>query len=502
MRVDIFCESGASYGLGHFYRSVKLASLCARMPHIHAIVLHNRGDFIPPPLESLLDSCMKDIECKNYEWLSTQPEMLDIAIVDSYEAQEWFYHRLAQHSKALICLDDTLRDVYPKQSYVINPTPSCAPYFKQGQYHLWCGEGYMILPPHLPPLESLPSQSVFVNFGGVDSSNLSQEFLTRLSCAPIQAYHFHLVLGGGYPYKIHIPPMLEKCVSVYENLEPIEFLRLASKCAYALSAGGGSMLELLILQIPSIILPTATNQHFHIAQWRKKGAICVASDMSHAIASLRAWQDTPPQILRDTLAGLSLGSQLEAAMRSLFENTYRAHCKDEAGGEGALHAIAFTELTPAQSHIVFSMRNHPQVAQWMYSKHITKESHKTFLTHLTEDHSRRYWLLQEGEQYIGVGSLTRINLTHHHAFVGIYKNIDSSLSHKGQKILRFLESYAFCELGLHTLHLEVLCHNTQAIAFYKKMGYTQEGVLRDFICRSEDGKTRYDDVILMYKERA
>lgn len=126
MRIDIFCESGEGYGLGHFYRSLKLIAIFVKLtkpPYTHAITLHNRGDYTPPPLKTLLDSTPShiELECKNYEWLSTQPEMLELAIVDSYEAQEWFYHRLIQHSKALICLDDTLRDAYPKDCHISTP---------------------------------------------------------------------------------------------------------------------------------------------------------------------------------------------------------------------------------------------------------------------------------------------------------------------------------------------------------------------------------------------
>ena len=147
------------------------------------------------------------------------------------------------------------------------------------------------------------------------------------------------------------------------------------------------------------------------------------------------------------------------------------------------------------------MRNHPEIAKWMYATHISPESHTAFLANLANDNTRRYWLLQENDEYIGVGSLTRINLTHRHAFIGIYKNVDSNILRKGAKILKFLESYAFNELGLHTLHLEVLEHNTQAIAFYEKMGYTKEGILHDFIREIKDSQSIYHNVILMYKER-
>lgn len=223
MRIDVFCESGAKYGLGHFYRCVKLIALCAKTRQVNALTLHNRvvGDFIPPSLAQLLDKELLEsisYECKNYEWLSTQPQMLDIAIVDSYEAQEWFYYRLKSQSKALICLDDTLRDVYPPQSYILNPTPHIQEYFSHKNYYLWCGEEY-IIPPIMPTQDytqdfkrdfiqdsmqkcgkNTSRINVFVTFGGVDSGNLTQELIENLNILAdsifLESCHFHIILGA------------------------------------------------------------------------------------------------------------------------------------------------------------------------------------------------------------------------------------------------------------------------------------------------------------------
>ncbi len=131
----------------------------------------------------------------------------------------------------------------------------------------------------------------------------------------------------------------------------------------------------------------------------------------------------------------------------------------------SLIALPFTHLTQEESEIVLSMRNHKQVAQWMYSSYITPASHKAFLAHLTNDTSKQYWLFKSNDEYIGVGSLTRINPAHKHAFIGIYTNPLCDKNSKGAQILSFLESYAMRNLTLHTLHLEVLIHNERAIKF-------------------------------------
>lgn len=505
MRIDIFCESGAKFGLGHFYRCIKLIALCLKTKKAHSITLHNRGDFIPPALSTLLgEDIQGTIECKNYEWLSTQPQMLDIAFIDSYEAQEWFYYRIKAQSKALICLDDTLRDVYPPKSYILNPTPNCTSYFSK-DYHLWCGKDYMI-----PPI-TLPSKAhtlegnyrhIFVSFGGADVQNLTQSFLNALATLPIEHLStlcFHIILGNAYTHKPIIKEHIAPSLHLHYHLSPKAFLALAQECSYAISAGGGSMLELIALKIPSIIIESAPNQHFHITQWQKEGAIAKAEHIHEALLILQDWlmQDSTNTLLHSitsVLASLSLGNQLSKALCALF-----TQLSDEST-QNSLLAINFTELTQEQSHLVLSMRNHPDIAQWMYASHITPSSHTQFLQHLSQDHSKRYWLFKEDSQYIGVGSLTRINIAHKHAYLGVYINPFCGSKSKGMRIMEFLESFARNELALHTLHLEVLSHNERALRFYKKCGYIQEGLLHDFAICKENGEKRYCDVILMYKE--
>lgn len=523
MRVDIFCESGEKYGLGHFYRCLKLIAICGKIPQVNAITLHNRGDFTPPPFNDLLDENMQDsviLECKNYEWLSTQPQMLDVAIVDSYETQEWFYYRLKSHSKALICLDDTLRDVYPPQSYILNQ--SSQEHFSSQKYHLWCGQEYIIPPIILP--EHSPSHThnkqIFISFGGVDSGNLTQEIVHHISqfiaLNDFAHCHFHIVLGNGYTHQLSIPPEISPYITLYSHLSPKDFLHKASVCDYAISAGGGSMLELIMLKIPSIIIESAPNQRIQITQWEQAGAIALAQNPYDSLFLLHSWCENMPSsynkdTIKTTLHSLSLGTLLPKALSTLFaqvaeseqiqsHNFHRHSTQKDKTNLDSLLALSFNELTQEESHIVLSMRNHEQVARWMYATHITPSSHHTFLQELKNDHSKRYWLFKYNGEYIGVGSLTRINLTHKHAFIGIYTNPFCTQSNKGKRILTFLESFATQNLALHTLHLEVLSHNERALRFYEKCNYIREGVLRDFILCKESPQRRYYDVILMYKE--
>ncbi len=513
MRIDIFCESGSAYGLGHFYRCLKLIALCGCIPQVDSITLHNRGNFTPPALDTLLPPLQIQIECKNYEWLSTQPQMLDIAIVDSYEAQEWFYHRLNNEAKALICLDDTFRDVYPPTSYILNPAPNATSVFPQNK-QFWCGEEYLILPFPCADSKAQCSKSsinelknICVTFGGVDKSNLAQAFVDSLSTMilthpNLKDKHFHIILGGGYTHTLHLPQSLKEAsnphISLYHNLNPYDFLSQAQQCDIAISAGGGSMLELIALKIPSIIIESATNQHFQITQYAQKNVILQAQSPQDTLRILATLLPKDIIHIQNALKSLSLGTKLPFALHNLI-NTLALQTTEDSHNQ-KIEAKDFTQLTQEEVHLVLEMRNHPQIAQWMYSERILPQTHFDFLKQLKDDASRRYWLLCQENEYIGVGSLTRINLAHKHAFIGIYTNPFCAKVFKGRTILNFLESQAFEHLGLHTLHLEVLSTNIKARKFYERTGYIYEGVLHNFIAQKEKDTRRYYDVILMYKE--
>lgn len=161
--------------------------------------------------------------------------------------------------------------------------------------------------------------------------------------------------------------------------------------------------------------------------------------------------------------------------------------------QAPIRACHFIHTSDEERLQILAFRNHPSTTAWMYTEHISLESHLHFIEQLKHNHNSAYYLFKQEDLPLGVGSLVRINPTHHHAFLGIYKN--PSLERVGGRILDALEFIAFFKMGLHSLHLEVLATNTKAITFYKHHGYQKSGFLRDFICRQEN----YYDVWLFSK---
>lgn len=63
----------------------------------------------------------------------------------------------------------------------------------------------------------------------------------------------------------------------------------------------------------------------------------------------------------------------------------------------------------------------------------------------------------------------------------------------GADALKTMLVFAFEELNLHRISVEVFSYNTQAIKCYEKVGFIQEGILRESLYK----KGKYHDKILM-----
>lgn len=145
---------------------------------------------------------------------------------------------------------------------------------------------------------------------------------------------------------------------------------------------------------------------------------------------------------------------------------------------------------------ILRIRNDPQVAQWMYSQNISQNAHFGFVGGLLKEQSERYFVILKDEQIYGVGSLTRLHITHKHGHLGIYTNKSLKVPNKGKQILKIIEHIAFVEFGLHSIFLEVMSENVRALKFYEKYGYEECGFLRDYVYRD----SHYCDVVVMSKK--
>lgn len=100
----------------------------------------------------------------------------------------------------------------------------------------------------------------------------------------------------------------------------------------------------------------------------------------------------------------------------------------------------------------------------------------------------------ENEEPIGFVGLDGISWHHRTSWVGIGIGDRNSWNQGyGSDALRILSRYAFDELGLYRLNLNVFSYNTRAIQAYENVGYKVEGTVRDALHRDNQ---RWDLVFM------
>ncbi len=100
----------------------------------------------------------------------------------------------------------------------------------------------------------------------------------------------------------------------------------------------------------------------------------------------------------------------------------------------------------------------------------------------------------EDDRLIGFAALHSIewNCQSASLAIGIGDPMDRGNGY-GTEALELLVRYAFWELNLHRVGLDVISYNTAAIRSYEKAGFQQEGRMRDAVFRQ--GK-RYDRIMM------
>mgnify|MGYP004003451387 FL=1 len=138
---------------------------------------------------------------------------------------------------------------------------------------------------------------------------------------------------------------------------------------------------------------------------------------------------------------------------------------------GEVDLCNYVNLNENDKALVLSMRNHPEVKKWMYNQNsISKTAHFKFIEGLENGINRRYFLLRQKDNIIGSINFSEINL-HHSVKFGIYVNPFLQLKGAGKLLEATASQYAFIELGVEKLKLEVLSNNERAINFYKKCSF-------------------------------
>lgn len=139
---------------------------------------------------------------------------------------------------------------------------------------------------------------------------------------------------------------------------------------------------------------------------------------------------------------------------------------------------------------VLTWRNHPTVRKYMYSTHeIQMDEHLAWYAHASQNPSRALLIFERDGNDCGFVDINRTRCPDI-ADWGFFLAPDAPRG-SGRGLGAQAIKYAFEELSLHKVCGQSLVFNSRSICFHKRLGFTQEGVLRE---QHFDGE-KFHDVV-------
>ena len=135
-------------------------------------------------------------------------------------------------------------------------------------------------------------------------------------------------------------------------------------------------------------------------------------------------------------------------------------------------------LTEGDLLMVLAWRNHPTVRSYMLTQHeISMEEHSNWFARVKEDKTRQQLIVLDGADPLGFVQFNPV-CQGGTADWGFYARPGASKG-SGTKLGQAALAHAFKKLGLHKVCGQAIESNVASIAFHQKLGFTEEGRLRE-----------------------
>ena len=127
---------------------------------------------------------------------------------------------------------------------------------------------------------------------------------------------------------------------------------------------------------------------------------------------------------------------------------------------------------------VLGWRNHPDVRRFMYTQHaITPSEHRKWYESSQLNPARSLLIFEQAGEPLGFVNITQ-TVAEHIADWGFYLAPGAPRG-TGQQLGEAALAFAFDSLGLHKVCGQALAFNERSIRFHEKLGFVQEGALRE-----------------------
>jgi len=302
--------------------------------------------------------------------------------------------------------------------------------------------------------------------GGVDVDNVTENILDELKlCNLPNDIDITVVMGGSAP---HLESVKSKAITLpYKTEIKVDVDNMAEIMAnadIAIGAAGATTWERCCLGLPTIQIVIAKNQLFSAEALARHNIVKLAKeikDIAYLLESSTEWMNNIGNAALEICNGMG-GYKVFNKMTD---------CKIVLEKFGEIDLCNYVNLNENDKILALNMRNHPEVKKWMHNQEsISEVEHFEFIKNLENDIERRYFLVKQEGSVIGSINFSEIDLFNSVEF-GIYTNPFLQIKGSGRLLELTASQYAFIELSVKKIKLEVYSDNERAINFYKKCNF-------------------------------
>lgn len=216
----------------------------------------------------------------------------DILIVDHYALDKEWERLLAElKNLEIVILDDLADRPHIGQllvDYTVNRKNNDYSELVNKNCKLLTGFRYVILRDEFshgrkrPNVASGSKTNIFVNMGGVDSNNQTQNLMEALSAiGDRDDIKFLIVTGSQYRYSLALAEYMKDNFVDYEIFKNVKNIcQIMRSSDLAISAMGSTTWELMSQGVPCLLLPIAENQERHLREIERNNFAEVIIDAS------------------------------------------------------------------------------------------------------------------------------------------------------------------------------------------------------------------------------
>jgi UDP-2,4-diacetamido-2,4,6-trideoxy-beta-L-altropyranose hydrolase/UDP-4-amino-4,6-dideoxy-N-acetyl-beta-L-altrosamine N-acetyltransferase len=499
MRVVFRVDASLQMGIGHVMRCLTLAQVLKENgANVEFICRKHEGNLIDKIRSSgfvvhelkVFEETKVDNKSTHSHWLGVtqqqdaddcidilKKEKINWLVVDHYAIDEDWQYELKPYCNKLMVIDD-LADRKYQCDILLDQTFGR----QQEDYSGWTPEGcelllgskYALLRPEFSEWRrfSLERRSksefkkLLINMGGVDIDNVTEKILDELKiCNLPNDIKITIVMGSSAP---HLESVRSKSIALpYKTEVKVDVGNMAeimSNSDIAIGAAGSTTWERCCLGLPTIQIVIAKNQLFLAETLSHHNIVKLAKEIKETTYLLESSFEWVKSVNSSAL-------EICDGMGSFKVFNKMTDCKIILEEFGEVDLRNYVNLNENDKALVLNMRNHPEIKKWMYNQDsISNATHSEFIKSLERKIDRRYFLVKQNKNIIGSINFSKINL-YNSVELGIYINPFVQLRSSGRLLESAASEYAFIELGVKKIKLEVFSDNERAIHFYNKCGF-------------------------------